>query len=121
MDRKGAKKHLEVIKAFAEGKTIEYYDDGKEEWVIIQNPGFITDYKYRVKPEPSIRPYKSKEEFLHAFKEHGPFININNRFCSIIELGDFSVVTKSYTLTFESLLSRNIRWCDGTKCCIIEE
>lgn len=120
MLREDAKKHLEVIKAFADGKTIEIYSKNKEEWMTIENPCFDETCEYRVKPEPVMRSYKSKAEFLQAFKEHGPFMNINESLHNVIEIGSGSVYIYGYTRTFESLLSRNISWCDGTKCGIIE-
>lgn len=121
MDRKGAKRHLDIIKAFAEGKTIEYYNEYKEEWITSLDPCFNSDCEYRVKPEPVVRPYKNKEEFLQAFKEHGPFLIENEAYSSIYHIIDGHVITYRASYSFKSLVSQNIHWCDGTKCGIIEE
>lgn len=52
MNKEGAKKHLEVIKAFAEGKQIQYSHCGSGPWLDISSPVFWPEHEYRVKPEP---------------------------------------------------------------------
>jgi hypothetical protein len=43
--------HAEVIKAWADGKPVEWRICSPEDWQLIENPGFIEDYEYRIKPE----------------------------------------------------------------------
>lgn len=43
--------HAEVIKAWADGKPVEWREDPLQGWQLIENPGFIKDYEYRIKPE----------------------------------------------------------------------
>ena len=74
MTRKEAKELLPIIRAFAEGKTIEIYN--KTEWqdLIIESIKF--DCKpscYRIKPEPRYRPFKTKEECWNEMQKHQPF------------------------------------------------
>ena len=74
MTRKEAKELLPIIRAFAEGKTIEIYN--KTEWqdLIIESIKF--DYKpscYRIKPEPRYRPFKTQEECWQEMLNHQPF------------------------------------------------
>lgn len=48
-------KHAEVIKAWANGKTIQYRVNKKFDWCEISNNGVIGwygDLEYRIKPEP---------------------------------------------------------------------
>lgn len=52
MTREGAIKHAEIIKAFVEGKTIQFWQLTRESWIDIENPTFDEDVRYRVKPEP---------------------------------------------------------------------
>ncbi len=57
MNREQASKHLDIIKALAEGKTIQYYTKAfntNGEWrdCPFNEPAFTTDTKYRIKPEP---------------------------------------------------------------------
>ncbi len=47
-------KHAEVIKAWADGATIEWRRDGHCCWYTMNNdeaPGFYSQYEYRIKPE----------------------------------------------------------------------
>lgn len=48
---RGVLKHLEVAKQFAEGKTIEYKDDGGR-WHVTADPALAYNVEYRIKPEP---------------------------------------------------------------------
>lgn len=42
--------HAEVIKAWADGKAIQYWHEGKKEWIDIYHPRWIDGCDYRVKP-----------------------------------------------------------------------
>ena len=43
--------HAEVIKAWADGKPVEWRESPMLSWQLIANPGFTKDYEYRIKPE----------------------------------------------------------------------
>lgn len=43
--------HAEVIKAWADGKPIEWRENPSEDWQLIKDPSFVEDFEYRVKPE----------------------------------------------------------------------
>lgn len=79
MTKEEAKHFSEVLKAYSEGKEIEYLNtDG--EWVPKHNPSFYDrPFKYRIILEPKYRPYKSAEEFLKAQKEHGMYLISKNQ------------------------------------------
>ncbi len=51
-------KHAEVIRAYADGATIEYFDDADEVWYVIDNPSFHDSVKYRVQPETKKHKYR---------------------------------------------------------------
>ena len=72
MTREETKAKLPIIEAFAEGKTIQFYEDGK--WFDIYETDFnySTD-RYRIKPEPKYRPFKSQEECWQEMQKHQPF------------------------------------------------
>ena len=76
MTREEAKELLPIIQAYAEGKTIQIYDDVEEVWIDInfEDPRFegIPSY-YRIKPEPKYRPFKSQEECWQEMQKHHPF------------------------------------------------
>ena len=72
MTREEAKDMLPIIQAWAEGKNIQFLSDG--EWHDINQADF-TCYpdKYRIKPEPKYRPFKSQEDCWQEMLKHQPF------------------------------------------------
>ena len=76
MNRKEAKELMPIIQAFAEGKTIQYYDSLIDiaDWEDCENPNFENlTYKFRIKPEPTYRPFKDAEECWQEMQKHKPF------------------------------------------------
>ena len=74
MTREEAKELLPIIQAFAEGKTIEIYNNTEWQDLIIESIKF--DCKpscYRIKPEPRYRPFKTQEECWQEMLKHQPF------------------------------------------------
>ena len=72
MTREEAKEFLPIIQAFADGKTIEIYDD---EWktMDLKDPHFdCVPSHYRIKPEPKYRPFKTQEECWNEMLKHQP-------------------------------------------------
>ena len=56
--------HAEVIKAWADGATIQVHYGGKTDtWEDHVSPSFAKDFKYRVKPEP--KPDRVNEGFCY--------------------------------------------------------
>ena len=72
MTREEAKELLPVIQEFAEGKRIEYSDDG-EDWLETETPIWNTDFVYRIKPEAKYRPFEDIEECWNEMLKHQPF------------------------------------------------
>ena len=74
MVKEGLKKILPVMQAFVEGKTIQRYDDKKDDWYDISpNANIDFCYDYRIKPEPNYRPFKNAEECWQEMRKHQPF------------------------------------------------
>ena len=72
MTREEAKEWIPIIQAFADGKTIEFFKQG--EWYELNDPDFMwSAYKYRIKPEPKYRPFKTKEECWTEMHKHPDF------------------------------------------------
>lgn len=46
--------HAELIKAWADGATIEVYHAGTCRWLYTSNPCWETEKQYRIKPNPDI-------------------------------------------------------------------
>ena len=64
MTREEVKRRVELYSALAEGKTIQVLSC-KGEWIDIKTDelDYLKNYyKYRIKPEPKYRPFKSQEE-----------------------------------------------------------
>ena len=89
MTREQAKELLPIIQAWVEGKNIQFLSDG--EWQDINQADF-TCYpdKYRIKPEPRYRPFKTQEECWNEMQKHQPFgwlkSKKNGSFCCIGEV-----------------------------------
>lgn len=81
MTREEAKKLLPIIKAYAEGKTIQVIDttDQCGKWEDVVDFKINTDFEeYRIKPEFKYRPFKDIEECLGEMQKHHPFGWIKN-------------------------------------------
>jgi len=44
-------KHVELIKAWADGEIIQYRNN--EDWIDVREPSWIADVQYRIKSEPA--------------------------------------------------------------------
>lgn len=78
MTRDEAKQSAEVLKAYADGKKIEYSNKvGTDFWKSIENPNDINfnfaRYDYRVAKEPQYRPFANAEECWCEMLKHQPF------------------------------------------------
>lgn len=74
MTKEDAKKLYPIIQAFSEGKTIEYYDHFEQKWGVVENPVFGGDVKdYRIKSQPTYRPFNDAEECWNEMQKHQPF------------------------------------------------
>lgn len=75
MTRENAKALLPIIKAYAEGKSIESrcIKGDKSLWYDDEDLSFDDDLEYRIKPEPKFRPFKNAEECWQEMMKHQPF------------------------------------------------
>ena len=75
MTREEVKEMLPVLQAFADGKTIESrcIKGDKSLWYDDEDPIFDNDLEYRIKPEPTYRPFKDAEECWQEMEKHKPF------------------------------------------------
>lgn len=103
MTREETKKNLPLITAYANGKTIQYYDNEKKGWINVdEDPSYCYGLKWRIKPELKYRPFKSKEECWNEMLKHDPFgwvtdggsnYNISLIDESIVMVGDYREYT----------------------------
>ena len=69
--RENAKELLPIIKAYSEGKKIQYLNCA-EDWVDREILSFDTEpHRYRIKPE--YRPFKNVGECWKEMQKHQPF------------------------------------------------
>lgn len=68
-----------ILEAIKEGKTIQWNDMGLWSDIDGDEEGFYLDTLigkpegYRIKPEPTYRPFKDAEECWHEMQKHQPF------------------------------------------------
>lgn len=121
MTREQVKELLPIIKAYAEGKTIQYYyiDAG---WADIDPNGAIdfsdNPSKYRIKPEPKYRPFKDVEECWQEMQKHKPFgwikSNVDKHLYSILAItNNGCVLIDRIIISFQHLYKYNT-FADGT-------
>lgn len=76
MNREQAKRVLPILTAYVEGKAIQYYE-GKERWTEIGTINmsnlFIFPENYRIKPEPTYRPFRDGAECWEAVQKQEAF------------------------------------------------
>ena len=133
MTREEAKELLPIIQAFADGKTIEIYD---EEWktTVLKDPYFnCAPSRYRIKPEPKYRPFKTQEECWNEMLKHQPFGWVKNEYnyvhieCVLENVIEFSPVEDddgtllTCTINFTSVCEEGYTFADGTPFGIKEE
>lgn len=79
MIRENAKKNIDIISAFAEGKTIQYKTDTGSWHDLTENEGLPMGTlseepnMFRIKPEPKCRPFANAEECWVEMCKHQPF------------------------------------------------
>ena len=124
MTREEAKVLLPIIQAFAEGKTIQYYDSLIDiaDWEDCENPNFENlTYKFRIKPETTYRPFKDAEECWQEMQKHQPFGVVKDKhFANYQTHRAFTFLTtegcnfRGYEdMTFETSF-KNLLFADGT-------
>ena len=87
MDRNQAKEFYPILQAFAEGKVIETRTDPStlkrkdtpNDWTEMKEIGYWNNTEYRIKPEPTYRPFKDAEECWQEMQKHQPFGWVKDR------------------------------------------
>lgn len=72
MRKDEAAKLLPIIKAFSEGKEVQYKANGR--WYLAEDIAFFGGgQEFRIKPEPKYRPFKDAKECWQEMQKHQPF------------------------------------------------
>ena len=70
-------KLLPIMKAFSEGKEVQYKANGR--WYLAEDIAFFGGgQEFRIKPEPTYRPFKDAKECWQEMLKHQPFGWITN-------------------------------------------
>ena len=110
MIREEIKRRAELYSALAEGKTIQVQNPNGGEWFDVKIEtlrSICEELKYRIKPEPKFRPFKSQEECWTEMLKHQPFGWIRNndtqRLYNIrsIDCNNYGVVIDNFILYFD--------------------
>lgn len=122
MNRKEAAELLPIIKAFCEGKQIQFLFD---EWKDVDEIGireFLENPElYRIKPETKYRPFKDAEECWAEMLKHQPFGVVKDKYFANYQTHRaFTCLTTKGCYfrgyedeTFESSF-KNLLFADGT-------
>ena len=124
MTSEKAKYLLPIIRALAEGKTIQY--NFNEGWRDVNIENLLGDIsKYRIKPEPTYRPFKDNEECWGEMLKHQPVGWVKHRnSISIIQSVLYNGIIYFnmqgiHSLKFEEF--EDVKFADGTPFGIKEE
>ena len=86
MTREQAKEMMPIIKAFADGKEIEHYNEETRTWSSNKRLRFTDDpTRYRVKTEPEYEPFESYEECWEEMMKHS-YLGWVKDSCSILQI-----------------------------------
>ena len=104
MDRNQAKEFYPILQAYAEGKIIETRrkpssikgTDIPNDWTEMKEIEFWNNTEYRVKPDPTYRPFKNGEECWQEMQKHQPFGWVKSTLFK-----DFDLVQRVTTLYVE--------------------
>ena len=136
MTREEVKELLPVIKALAEGKTIQDKIEGVTDWVDTDEINLEYNgqrLKHRIKPESEYRPFKTQEECWNEMLKHHPFGWVKSKdkgYFRLIGLVQFASELEDVMITFatsENLarsshsIYENYIFADGTPFGIKEE
>ena len=81
MTREEIKRRAELYSALADGKTIQILNmEGNWVDVEVKKLNYIPEtLKFRIKPEPQYRPFKTQEECWNEMLKHQPFSFVVNK------------------------------------------
>lgn len=117
MTQERANELLPIITAFAEGKMVEWFSCGS--WTLAPEPKWDDNVKYRIKPEPLLRPWNPEEMPVGAVvkSKSNPTLR---RIIMATEV-DGTPVLGGYGSIHASTLLENWMLDDGKPCGVVEE
>lgn len=101
MTREEAKEFYPILQDYAEGKVIECRTkpsalegtDVPNDWAEMKAVNFWGNIEYRIKPEPTYRPFRDAEECWTEMLKHQPFgwIKCKEGYFNIVYVDDYYV------------------------------
>mgnify|MGYP007064635936 CR=1 FL=1 len=87
MTREEAKEFYPILQAYAEGRVVECRTkpsavegtDVPNDWTEIKDISFWNNTEYRIKAEPTYRPFANAEECWEEMMKHQPFGWVKNK------------------------------------------
>ena len=128
-DKEEVKSVMNIIQAFADGKTIQAIDPYDDEWCNQTKLNFeaLFEGQYRIKPEQKYRPFKDAEECWTEMLKHQPFgwVKGDKCFYNIVSVSNIDVSMANVsgdivTLNFSDVMEDNT-FADRTPLGILEE
>ena len=124
-NKEEVKSVMNIIQAFADGKTIQAIDPYEDEWVDQAALNFkaLFEGQYRIKPEHTYRQFKDAEECWKEMQKHQPFGWVkekhSDRYNLITEVNGLSIKVKEGCLFTDSV--KYYTFADGTPFGVKEE
>ena len=124
-NKEEVKSVMNIIQAFANGKTIQAIDPYEDEWVDQAALNFkaLFEGQYRIKPEHTYRQFKDAQECWKEMQKHQPFAWVkekhSDRYSLITEVNGLSIKVKEGCLFTDSV--KYYTFADGTPFGIKEE
>ena len=115
-NKEEVKSVMNIIQAFANGKTIQAIDPYEDEWVDQAGLNFkaLFEGQYRIKPEHTYRPFKNAEECWQEMLNHHPFgwLKGDKCFYNIVSVSNIDVSMANVsgdivTLDFSEVMEDN--------------
>ena len=128
-NKEEVKSVMNIIQAFADGKTIQAIDPYEDEWVdqAVLNFKALFEGQYRIKPEHTYRQFKDAEECWQEMLNHHPFgwLKGDKCFYNIVSVSNIDVSMANVSgdiviLNFSDVMEDNT-FADGTPFGILEE
>lgn len=121
---KDIKTMISVMLAYADGKKIEYKENGKDNWQPCDIPYWNWLHgTYRIKPEPEYRPFANTGEFFAEAQKHGWWVRLLNtdiRFF-VNAYDNTAMRTGGDWMPYKDVLKAMCWADDGTPCGVLEE
>ena len=120
-NKEEVKSVMNIIQAFADGKTIQAIDPYEDEWVDQAGLNFkaLFEGQYRIKPEHTYRQFKDAEECWKEMLKHHPFgwLKGDKCFYNIVSVSNIDVSMANVsgdivTLDFSDVMEDNT-FADG--------